>query len=345
MRTVLGIGLAAALSLAASGSEGVPLAPPPHPPVAVDELKKGLMAALGDNFEFVSGECGRTKATAGTWAAERFWFAKVRPKKAGRFAVGYTITFDFELTPFQRTNWKWSDSATYILPVAIGEKGRSRLMATSAYAAPAYPLATVGDTIIIPVHVDRFRTRHTFFTPEPKEPHVRAFYSVAGESMHKRYMESRAVEPVVRNDAAEYVNLLSTWGSSIANRPGTATQHSLNAYLEFAGPGNINLAGRLTDAEEKMAGEGTAFRIRAKDEPITVGVEYAIYKEVTGPANFHSSAHVAFGTREVRVGDRLLLGVGGYSAPGIDHPKDFRPGAVVTRPFKPQESYAPEPGK
>ena len=104
------------------------------------------MAALGDSFEFVSGECGRTKATAGTWAAECFWFAKVRPKKAGRFAVGYTITFDFELTPLYRANWRWSDSATYILPLAIGEKGRPRLMATNPPTPPrpihSPPLAT-----------------------------------------------------------------------------------------------------------------------------------------------------------------------------------------------------------
>jgi hypothetical protein len=346
MRSSLVLALVAlVVSVSPSAAPAAEVAPYPQTPVPVDELKKGLVKALGDDFEFLGGEVGRTQTSVGSRAAERFWFAKVRPKKAGQYAISYVTAFDFELTAAQKANWRWPDRATTLIPIAVGEKGAPRLVNPGGYGGSAYPHANVGDTLIIPVHVDRYRTGHSFSVPDAKNPYVKSFFSVVGEPRHDTYMKLNGDKPVVKNNAGERMKVLATWGSSVTNRPGTATSHSLSAYLEFAAPGEFNLAGRLADADDKTAGAGFAFRVVAKDKPVTVVLEHSYYHEQTGAFNTHSSNRLGSGTLEVRVGDRVLIGAGGYSTGGIDHPQEYRPGVVLARPFKPIDTYTPEPKK
>jgi hypothetical protein len=347
MRSALVLALVALVSVypGAAPAAELPVAPPPQVPVPVDELKKGLVKALGDDFEFLDGEVGRTRTSVGSMAAERFWFAKVRPKKAGQYAISYVTAFDFELTAAQKANWRWPDRATTLIPIAVGEKGAPRLVHPGGYGGSAYPHANVGDTLIIPIHVDRYRTGHSFSVPEPKHPQVKAFFSVVGEPLHDKYLKMSAEKPVVKNDTGERVKLLSSWGSSFANRSGSATSHSLSAYLEFAAPGEFNLAGRLADPAAMPESAGFAFRVVAKDKPVTVVLEHSYYREQTGATNVHMSNSLGAGTLEVRVGDRVLIGAGGYHTGEIDRSKEYRPGVVLTRPFNPIDTYTPDPRK
>src|SRR5262247_999195 len=82
------------LSLPADAAEELPVAPYPRFGVPVDDLKKDLTKALGDDFEFVDGEIGHVEQNWSSMVG-RFWFAKVRPKKAGDFAIMYTVRFEY----------------------------------------------------------------------------------------------------------------------------------------------------------------------------------------------------------------------------------------------------------
>jgi hypothetical protein len=259
---VLAVAIATALSLLAVSATDP--AGRVEKPVAVEELKKGLMSALGDSFEYLGGEVGRTDARAGGWGAERFWFARVRPKRAGEFALSYTITFDF---PAGAGGFgPLPDKAEYILPIKVGNRHAPRL-----------------------------------------------------------------------------IHPPGSWGSSTVNRPLTQTRHGLFAYLEFKKPGEFNLSGRLADAEEKAAGGGVSFRVLPGGKPVTVCLEYFEYKEHVGKSTSRSSGSVGPGTLEVRVGDRVLIGCGGYITPAQEKPEEYRTGVVVVRPFQVVPSYAPEP--
>ena len=74
------VAVAVAAALAPPASRAGEPSDKAEKPVAVDELRKGLMAALGDEFEYLGGEVGRKNADFGSWAVGRFWFASVRPR-------------------------------------------------------------------------------------------------------------------------------------------------------------------------------------------------------------------------------------------------------------------------
>lgn len=319
-------------------------------PVAVDELRHGLMEALGDKFEYLDGEVGRTQTRVGGWSAERFWFAKVRPKAAGEFAVSYAITFDWpdKASPNKAL---MPERAVYVLPIKIGECGAPRVIQAGAWGGSAYPHANVADTLIIPIHVDRYRVGHRFETLTTEHSSVRSFFRVASEREHEQFLKRAAAEPVVRNEAADWLDLLASWGMSFGNRPGTAMSHSLTAYLEFKKLGEFNLVGGLAEPNADT-GEGTSLRVVPKDQPVTVLLEYFYYGEHAGGEHagqrtVSKSGAVGSGTIEARVGDRVVVGCGDYSTPGLEELEQvqYRPGVVVVRPLGAVEPYTPEQEK
>ena len=178
--------------------------------VPVETLRKGLMSALGDSFEYLGGEVGRTDGKAGSWKAGRFWFAKVRAKKPGEFAVSYTIDFDFP--PHKRWGNRTPDKAIYAIPIKIGDRHAPRVVHPWTFGASAWPHANVGDTLVIPIHVDRYRTGHRFARVAADDRLVASFFKVVGGArQHQWYLKRASKEPVVRNGAADWVDLLVSW--------------------------------------------------------------------------------------------------------------------------------------
>lgn len=324
--------------------------------VPVETFRKDLMSALGDSFEYLGGEVGRTTGQSGYWGAQRFWFAKVRAKKAGKFAVSYTIDFDFP------PDDKWSnlrpEKAIYVIPIKIGDRHAPRVVQPGTFGGSAWPHANVGDALVIPINVDSYRTGHTFARVAADDRRVVSFLSVVGERQHERHLKQASKEPVVRNDAADWVDLLASWHRGMVSRLSSGPyHHDFTAYLEFRKTGEVSLSGRLADADEKGAAEGTSFRVRAKDKPVTVVIEHFGYKEYRGketPLTGGSSGHVSSGTLQVRVGDRLIVPCGGYETPANQHevPRvnqreapPVRTGVITAGPFKNVEPFAPEPKK
>lgn len=308
--------------------------------VPVDVLRNGLISALGDSFEYLDGEVGRTDAMVGTSKAKRFWFAKVRAKKTGEFAFSYTISFDFA----GRKTWRTPDKAVYVIPIKIGDLGTPRVLQPGAWGGSAWPHANVGDTLVIPIHIDRYRIGHTFAKVDRKQSPVAAFFSTLDEErQHKRYMKLAAARPVVRSDAGDWVDLLASWHSAIIDRPGINAHHWLTAYLEFKKAGEVGLCGRLADADIKATTGKSSFRVYPKDKPVTVIIEYFHYTQHRGDVRFKSSDSIPAGTLQVRVGDRVVVGCGGYTTPAPEIGAQSRMGVVTTQPFKNVAAFVEEP--
>jgi len=310
-------------------------------PVPVEELRKGLVSALGKSFEFIEGEAGRVDAKMGGWSAERFWFAKVRPKEPGEFAVSYSITFDFPKKT--RETGLPPERATYTIPMKIGKRGAPRIVLPgSTFGGSTYPHANVGDAVLIPVHVGPFRRNH-MFSSDKDDKYTQAFFSTVAERRHERYMECGSRGLPVRNDISRRLRLLACWGRSSVDRGRLNAHHEVTAYMEVDQPGEYNLAGRLLRPSRKAVEAGTPIRALPKDLYVTVVLEHTRYVERAGKFTTHSSGTVPGGTIHVRVGDRIVLGCGDYRTPVAEKHDTHRPSVVMALPFKDAHAYRPEP--
>jgi hypothetical protein len=331
------LGLVAAVIGLLSASRAAEPADAGEQPVAVNELTKGLMAALGDSFEFLGGEVGRTETSIPSRAAGRFWFARVRPRKSGEFAITYTVRFNSPSNLSKET--QLPDRAEYLVPIKVGERGAPRVVHAGQSGGSTYPPANVGDTLLIPIHVDRYRIGHTFATPDKEDSGAKGFFN---RYTHEEYMKLAAARPVVHNETAGRLQLLASWGTSLSDRAGTRNFHSLTAYLEFTKSGEFNLAGRLADAGATGEDGGSAFRVVARDEPITTLLGSVFYQEQRGSSRSGWLGTIGRGTHEMRIGDRVLIECGEYPAAPMEPVKAYRPGVVVLQPFKAIAPYTPE---
>jgi hypothetical protein len=270
----------------------------------------------------------------GSYAAERFWVAKVKPKAAGRYVFSYKSTFHFP--EFVVKQWGKGGDAEYTFRIAVGEPGTPRVFQPGGYGGSAFPHLNVGDTLLIPVHADPFRADHRF-APVRKLAAGEAGFDILAERTAERYLKGKADPPVVANAAGAHAKLLGTWIGSFGNRPGTSTQHSLGAVLEFTAPGEFNLGGRLAAAKAEVT--GAPFRVLAKDRPAVVLMEYVGYAETNGKFRTSSTSTVGHGTLEARVGDVVIVNAGGYNTPGLTPPDRDKTGVVEVLPFHDIPSY------
>ncbi len=306
------------------------------------------MAALGDSFEYVGDEAGRTRleidARFGVGnRLGRFWFAKVRPKKPGEFAVACSINYDFRADPKKRI-WL-SERTVFTIPIIVGERGAPRVVCFhSDWCGSSFPHANVGDTLLIPIDVDRFLHEHSFAAVDKTDSSVTWKFGAARQNRHEDYLNHRSAKPVVTNEVPEMLDLLASWGSSVTTRSGIRID-SVLAYLEFKRPGEFKLAGRPADSHEKAKGGGVPIRVLPKAQPVTVLLQCVCFKENIKTDDVTMAYNVPAGTIEARVGDRVVLSCGTYRTPAHERQGDYRPGVVVTKPFKTIDSYTLETKK
>jgi hypothetical protein len=255
----------------------------PEKSLSVESIRVGLMSALGDSFEYLGGENGKINQN-------RFWFAKVRPGKAGEYAVSYTVGSD-SLPDDQQPRYK--------IRIKIGERHTQRVL-LSDLSDMEWPLANVGDTVVIPILLDPHRSGQTFVKANAKED--LAYFKNPYRS-RDFLMKQVSAEPVVRNDASDWVELLASLNSSDITHSGLDELHAVTAFLEFRKAGEVSLEGKLADRAHGLC---MPFRVFPKDEPITVVVKCSY----GGLASW--SGRVPPGTLQVRVGDLLILNCGSY---------------------------------
>lgn len=335
------------------------LSPPEERPVPTDNLRAGLMAALGESFEFVGAEVGRTNVpiVGSREGGRRMWFAQVRPTKAGEFAFTYTAKFDQSEV---KASILVPVLATYTLPFKIGERGTRRVIHPGKYGGSAYPHANVGDILVIGIHIDANLTDHKFAATSthfdanladhafgaPKTPSesVASFFQTVGEPVEQRYRDRAANPPIVANRAPDQLRLLASWADSSVNRSLTYNQNIIRAYLEFTSPGEFNVDGKFTDVVDNSVDVRGSIRVRKKDAPVTVVLEHEDYTEVSRmkgmpESTMSKSGEIYGGTIEARVGDRICIDCGEYSIPMENKPEQFRPCEVVLQPLKPAAAY------
>lgn len=314
-----------------------PADPAPEPKRVPDTtaFEKDFAAAVGEHFEFLGGEHGRIQCSMGTAAAERFWVAKVRPRAAGRYVFAYSIRFAY---PAHVTaQWKVAAEAAYTFHIGIGKAGERRVFHPRRFGGSSFPYANAGDTLLVPVHTDWYRVDHRF-EPVRKVGDDDPVFAVVGEDTDARYRKAAQDPSPVRNAAAG-LELVAGWVGSFGNRPGTATHHSLGAYLEFVAPGTLNLGGRL--AAEKTDDPGVPFRVVPADRPVTVMADWLDYAQHTGKSRSSMSSYAGGGTLEARVGDRVRVNAGDYVTPGLTPADPAKSGVVEARPFRDAPHYAP----
>lgn len=310
-------------------------APAPRPVPDVAAFPAGIAAAAGPHFDYLGGEPGLTRTRVGSARAERFWYARLRAKAAGRYVFRYTARFDLSPEMQAKAPW-WGTALAYELPVTVGERGTVREVYPSLTGGSAYPLVNVGDTLLLPVHTDPYRIGHRF------EP-VRTVATDPTLAVREGWAGASFVGPhdpaVVHNAAPADVKLLAGWCRSSGNRPGTETGHSLAAHLEFVRPGAFDLAGRLAAAPAPAA--GLPVRVVAKDRSVTAVLDSFRFTDHADKVKYGSFASVPHGTLEVRVGDRILIGCGGYNTPGLTRPDPDKTGVVEVLPFHDTPAYEP----
>ncbi len=311
-------------------------APEPKRVPDVAAFPAASAAAVGEHFEFLGGEPARVRTSIGSAAAERFWLAKVKAKTPGRYVFKYTIQFAYPERVTQQ--WRVPSSAEHTFRIAVGKAGDARVFHPGGYGGSAFPHLNAGDTLLIPIHADPFRVDHRF-EPMRRVPDDDPGFSVIGERTDARYLKDKADPPVVRNAAADRLALLASWVGSAGNRPGTATHHSVGAFLEFTAPGEFNLGGRLVATESADA--GAPFRVLPKDRPATVLMESVGFTEHTGKGRVHMTNAIRPGTLEARVGDRVAVGCGGYQTAGLTPADPAKTGVVEARPFRDAAAGAP----
>ena len=338
------------------------LFPPDERPVPTENLRAGLMAALGESFEFVGAEVGSTNVpiVGSREGGRRMWFARVRPTKAGEFAFTYTAKCDESemkasiLVPVQ---------ATYTLPFKIGERGARRVIHPGKWGGSAYPHANVGDILVMGIHIDANLTDHKFAAisthfdanltndpfgaPRTPSESAASFFETVGAPVEQRYRDRAANPPIVANRAPDQLRLLASWADSSVNRTLTHNHNIIRAYLEFTNPGEFNVDGKFTDVGDKSIDVRRSFRVRKKDAPVTVVLEHEDYTEVSRmkgmpESTMSKSGEIYGGTIEARVGDRICIDCGEYSTPAENKLDKFRHCEVVLQPFKPAAAYKPE---
>ena len=95
-------------------------------PPSTEELRTGLMAALGNSFKYVGDEFRYSSPDASSGRRSGFWFAKVRAIRAGEYAFSYRIRC---VVPPDAPLWMRPgvrDQAILKVPICIACRGTQR---------------------------------------------------------------------------------------------------------------------------------------------------------------------------------------------------------------------------
>ena len=273
----------------------------------VEKLKTGLMECLGESFEYVGGEIGRTNAKVGGKTTQIFWFAKVRPTVKGEYAFRYTVRFrGFD----GKLEASYPDKEEYVFAFEVGERGQSRVISLHRFSgARASPNAIVGDTLLIPINVDNFRVDHTFSSLDRTDKGVDAFFKTYPVN-HDKIMEAQLNSPraPLENRAGEWIEPLAAWRVSSIHRHPRDTSHSVGAYFKCRKAGELNLTGKSTAKPiDPKTDRSYSIRIVDADVPVATTLTIQSYTRYKGKHTTRSSTTFPPRTLNLRIGDHVLL--------------------------------------
>ena len=249
---------AAALSLCLLSP--APASQEKRPPVRHDaaRLRRALAGALGGEFEIVRDELTRRSTYHGGSA---YWLAHVRPKRAGHFSLKYAYRYEDPVN-------KGAPLYTHVertIPIPVGPRGcwrRPQYMAS-------YYLPCLGDTVILPVLLDAYRstyTGHTFvFTVNSLDETAGSVKGPEPWELSLRPEEDAGLRAdEVPNPLAEHLKYLGSRTDVMLHR---ALGHTAVTYATFEAvrPGRFNLS-----VGARLPGVAPAAHARDASVPVIV---------------------------------------------------------------------------
>ncbi|MBN9518443.1 hypothetical protein J0H58_07980 [bacterium] len=326
----------------------------PAPRLLPDEsgFPAALKAALGDHFEYLGGEPGSTRGVVANENARRFWFARVRAKRSGVYTLSYTV---HPTPPLRVLDTRRPEKVDYVFHIVIAEPGTRRIFHPHEPGRTSYPTATVGDTLVVPVHSDFGRTNYRF-APVEWEPLQVGGRGYDWETEDRTYRVQVEDWPAARVTVPAAFDTVTTWRAFDARDDAEGQLSSIGAYLSIAAPGSFNLAARLSDESSGVPGRmslaarmasqaggslpSCPFRVVPRDKPVTVLLaDFRHNTHFDGGGSDGMPGWVEPGTVEARVGEMVVIDCGFFRTPPGSVPD--RSGVVEALPFRDVRSYEP----
>jgi WD40 repeat protein len=301
--------------------------PKPPTPEQLEQLKKKLVAALGDRFDFVEGRAALKRG-------ERYWLATIRPRREGEFVLRYMVKYD------KPDRWG-TDGQAIVYHLVIGKAGAPRVYHLGwLETVSPYPHACVGDAVTLPVpldHTDNF-AGWKFEMPDRVPKREENWFRIIRDHADKeREIKKQPGDTEVRNGAEVFDLVTGTVEMHTSRLSRGPTRYTFTSVFEVTKPGKFNIETALTGKEQPEPPR-FSFEVVAKDQPLSVLINRWDVGATAGEAMGGGSVYVTLSRHPLRVGDRLILFSGEYATTGaepVTHPRV----EVAKKPFAPP----PEP--
>ena len=306
-----------------------PTKPPTTQPIplsGVDLLRRDFKAAFGDTFEIGDDRLvvDRNKIL--------HWLVEVRPSKAGVFTIRYDCRVPVPAGIRGDSDWGFE----FLL--FIGEAGTQREVVDGQYSRQIYPLACVGDTILVPIRVDPALKDHRFFSdgfyPDRTE-RKREFWEKEFARRERLPAEPKQ-QVTLENQAAKELTLLLVDGTSSVDRPLRFMHHSLGAVFEASKPSRFNVAVAPVDENPQQQ---FSVVIVPKGSPVTVIPPSVDTFRGDGKGRSSSSETLRTTTVMLRPGDRWALHCWDYKTPVGQNPVIHPALKLIVSPFAPDPAW------
>jgi hypothetical protein len=231
--------------------------------VALDQLRRDFVAAVGKDFELVKDEL---KVRANASGGGTYWLAHLKPTHPGYFKLTYRYYKDPHYSHVERE-----------FSLNVGRQGCRR--GVPSYGS--YHRFCVGDTIIFPVIINNF-TEHEFsltsseYKPEDDAPWERVSSDQTGTT---------ADRTLVKNPIADQLRYVGISSHRLLHRNGGYTLEGF-AEFEVQNPGRFNLTVSAVYPDLSSAvlwgigtGGGVPIIVVSRETPVTL---LASHHEVRG---------------------------------------------------------------
>jgi hypothetical protein len=282
-------------------------------------LRRGLVAAVGADFEVVRGRLTRRSIRNG---GGLYWVAHLRARRPGEFSVAYTYRARAEPKDPTRAS---SEHETF---VRVGPVGCGR--------RPRYNFVCVGDTLILSFLVNDYQA-HTFRLA--RRPFAPADESA--EAAARDAQDAALYAEPVPNPAAGFLKYVGRRAVYAALR---APGHTLGfeATFEAVRPGSFNLLVTTdADAAGKAARHSVPVLIVERGTPIVVPSAGENVRDYGGSFASRAGNYYASTPILLQPGDRLTVSYFGRDGRGWLSGERLRAAEASVRDYPPVVTLLP----
>ena len=187
-----------------------------------------------------------------------YWLVTVQPKRAGNLLIRHTAELQYP----ENFSFPKDDGIHREYRFTIGEKNQQRVHYVGGWDYRVYPLACLGDKIVIPIRIHKTLIDHTFSTQsfEPNAAKTRARFDAELHDLDKALPRASG-RFSLRNNTPDSLQLVKTNGSSSMSCGGNFYGHILSAVFKVTREGKYSLRlkamGANTDPPPKAVDPGS----------------------------------------------------------------------------------------